>query len=103
MGANSSASCCWCTRRDNQLEHLMSSTPHNESLINKGLLEAWRADTASTTELRRGYARFLRRPSTLGNMPSVARWLVVGLIFGLGLAQAATLVARPWRVAHGVA
>lgn len=68
----------------------MSSTRPNESIVSVPLVEAWRADTASAGELRQGYARFMRQQATSG-VPRIARWLVVGLVFGVGLAQAASI------------
>jgi hypothetical protein len=60
------------------------------------LLEAWRADTASPAELRRGYARYLRRRPVGGAWLRLLGRVAAGLVLGVGLAQAANLVHAGW-------
>jgi hypothetical protein len=74
----------------------MSSIRPESSVVPGALADAWRADTASTTELRRGYARFIRTRPTGKRFFGVVGWVVGGLVFGVGLAQAATLVHARW-------
>jgi hypothetical protein len=73
----------------------MSSLPPDQSPLPRALFEAWRADKATTAELRHGYARFLRGRSSARGLPRAVRWLIAGLVVGLGVAQAAPLT--PWR------
>jgi hypothetical protein len=77
----------------------MSSLP-SESTVPKGLVESWRADTASPAELRRGYGRFLRTQSRSAPSRLLGRWLVLGALLGGGLAQGATVVAKHWEAAR---
>jgi len=72
----------------------MSSIPPSESVVSRSLVEAWRADTASTAELRRGYARFTRRPPAASAIARLTSGLALGLLLGVGLAQGASMV--PW-------
>lgn len=80
----------------------MSSIPPDEATLPSALAQAWRADQASTAELRRGYARFMAHQGTAARTPLFARWLVGGLVIGLGLAQAAGAVSARWLGAHEV-
>lgn len=58
--------------------------------------EAWRADTASPSELRRGYARFLQRRARRRSGSRLVGFVVIGVLFGVGLAQAASTVQQRW-------
>jgi hypothetical protein len=77
----------------------MSSTPPEKAILPGPLVDAWRADVPSTGELRHGYARFMRQRSRRA-VPLVVRWLVAGLVLGIGLAQAAALVRPHWFAAR---
>lgn len=72
----------------------MSSIPDSSSAPPQALVQAWRADRPSPGELQRGYAQFLRVQAPRRRAPVLARWLVIGLICGTGLAQAASAVFR---------
>ena len=74
----------------------MSSIPPDEDTLPAALAQAWRVDEPSTAELRRGYARFVRGQRRTVRMPLFARWLVGGMVLGLGLAQAASAVQVRW-------
>ena len=74
----------------------MSSMPPERDVLPAALVEAWRADTASSGELRRGYARFIRQRQQRVALPRVARFALGGLVLGLGMAQAASLVSSRW-------
>ena len=80
----------------------MSSIPPDEAILPGAFAQAWRADQASTTELRRGYARFMRQQRSASRRPPFVRWLVGGLVLGLGLAQAASAASTRWFGAHEV-
>jgi len=73
----------------------MSSLP-SERAVPRGLVESWRADTASPAELRRGYSRFLRAQARSAPSRLLARWLVFGVVLGGGLAQGATIISKHW-------
>ena len=77
----------------------MDSTPSEKPSLPRPLVDAWQADVPSTGELRRGYARFMRkRPKRA--VTALARWIITGLVLGGGLAQAATLVPKHWLGSH---
>jgi hypothetical protein len=63
--------------------------------VSRSLVDAWQADTASTAELRRGYARFTRRPPAQSAIARLASGLVLGVVLGVGLAQGASMAIRP--------
>jgi hypothetical protein len=77
----------------------MDSTPSEKTSLPRPLVDAWQADVPSTGELRRGYARFMRKRSKRA-VPALARWIIMGLVLGGGLAQAATLVPKHWLGSH---
>jgi hypothetical protein len=73
----------------------MNSTRSEKPSLPRPLVDAWQADVPSTAELRRGYARYIRkRPKRA--VPALARWIITGLVLGVGLAQAATRVPKHW-------
>ena len=74
----------------------MSSIPPDPEVLPRSLVEAWRADTASSSELCAGYARFSRRRTTRSAVPRVAGFVGGVLVRGIGLAQAASLVPASW-------
>ena len=77
----------------------MDSTLSEKPSLPRPLVDAWQADVPSTAELRRGYARYVRkRPKRA--VPALARWVITGLVLGVGLAQAATRVPRHWLGSH---
>jgi hypothetical protein len=73
----------------------MSSPPSEQNPLSRPLVDAWRAAGPVESELRRGYARFLRRRNPQRSASSFGRWVVGGVLLGAGLAQAAT--SQPWR------
>jgi hypothetical protein len=73
----------------------MNSTRSEKTSLPRPLVDAWQADVPSTAELRRGYARYMRRRPTRA-VPLLARWIIAGLVLGVGLAQAATRLPRHW-------
>jgi hypothetical protein len=77
----------------------MDSLPSEKTSLPRPLVDAWQADLPSTGELRRGYARFMRKRSKRA-VPVLARWIITGLVLGVGLAQAATLVPKHWLGPH---
>jgi hypothetical protein len=81
----------------------MSSIPPSKSALPRALVEAWRADVASPAELRRGYARFTRKPAANRGLMRLASGLALGLILGVGLAQAASVARSRWVTAYAVA
>ena len=74
----------------------MSSIRPEPAALPRPLAEAWRADLASPAELRRGYARFIRRRPAAGAWRGLVRLVAVGLVLGVGLAQAASLAQKRW-------
>src|SRR6187402_3228448 len=74
----------------------MSSPLPEPDFPPRPLVAAWRADTPSTAELRRGYARFVRRRPQRHAARRVTAFVVGGLVLGLGLAQAASIVRERW-------
>lgn len=72
----------------------MSSSHPEENPLSIGLVDAWREDRASPAELRRGYERFLRSQRKKRGAP-LLRFILLGSLLGVGLAQGATLA--PWR------
>lgn len=70
----------------------MSSTPPSESVVPRALVDAWRSDTASPAELRRGYARFTRVQPKQSAVARLASGLALGLLLGVGLAQGASML-----------
>lgn len=78
----------------------MNSTHPEPPVLPLALVEAWRADAATLPELRRGYARFTRRRPVANALLSVARLVAFGIVLGVGLAQAASLVQRRWFAAE---
>jgi hypothetical protein len=80
----------------------MSSTPPSESHLSRALVEAWRSDVASPAELRRGYTRFNRRPTANKGLVRLASGLALGLLLGVGLAQAASVAHSRWVAAREV-
>lgn len=74
----------------------MSSIHPEPAELPGPLVEAWRADLASPAELRRGYARFIRRRPAGGAWRGLLRLVAVGLVLGVGLAQAASLAQKRW-------
>lgn len=77
----------------------MDSALPEKSSLPRPLVDAWQADVPSTAELRRGYARFMHKGSKRA-VPVLARWIITGLVLGVGLAQAATLVPQHWLGSH---
>lgn len=73
----------------------MSSTLPDEPIPDSARA-AWRADTASPSELRRGYARFLQGRARGRSSPRFVGFVVAGVLLGVGLAQAASTVQRRW-------
>ncbi len=73
----------------------MSSPPSEQDPLPRPLVEAWRAAKPVAPELQRGYSRFLRRQKPRRSASAFARWVIGGVLFGAGLAHAAT--TRPWR------
>lgn len=73
----------------------MSSPRADVSAPSRDLVEAWRADRASTDEVRRAYARFVERQRPRRRPLRFVYWVVVGSVLGVGLAQAAT--HAPWQ------
>ena len=80
----------------------MSSIPPEGSVIPRPLWEAWRADRVSTPELRRGYARFVRKQPAARIVLRMLRWVIGGLVLGVSLAQAASLARARWEAGHDV-
>lgn len=80
----------------------MSSTPPDSHFLPRSVVEAWRADTASSLELRAGYARFSRRRARRSALPRALSVAGV-LLLGIGLAQAAALLPARWFRSPGVA
>lgn len=74
----------------------MSSHPPELLGVPQALVDAWRADTASPAELRLGYARYMRRRPARGAWLRLAGRVAAGLVLGVGLAQAASLVHTRW-------
>lgn len=80
----------------------MSSLPPEQqrltawSSVPPALAEAWRADVPSPAELRRGYARYMRRRPAGGAWLRLVARVAVGLVLGVGLAQAASVVHARW-------
>jgi hypothetical protein len=73
----------------------MDSTSSEKTSLPRPLVDAWQADVPSPAELRRGYARYMRkRPKRTAR--GLARWILAGLMLGVGLAQAATRVPKHW-------
>jgi len=59
----------------------------------RSLVEAWQADTPRPPEVRRAYHRFLNRRRSPNGRPGalpVVRWVLVGVVLGLGSVYAAT-------------
>jgi hypothetical protein len=81
----------------------MSSTPPDPDILPRSAVEAWRADTASISELREGYARFSRRRTKRSFAPRALGIAGGVLLLGIGLAQAANLVPASWLGLPGVA
>lgn len=81
----------------------MSSTPPSKSALPRALVEAWQADVASPAELRRGYGRFTRRPAARRGLLRLASGLALGLVLGVGLAQAASVAHSRWVTTREVA
>lgn len=81
----------------------MSSTPPSKSALPRALVEAWHADVPSPAELRRGYGRFTRRPPARRGLVRLASGLALGLVLGVGLAQAASVAHSRWVTAREVA
>jgi hypothetical protein len=73
----------------------MSSPPSDIGPLPRPLVAAWRAAKPSPAELRRGYARYLRRGAPKRTPLRFTRWLLGGLLLGAGLAHAASAV--PWQ------
>jgi hypothetical protein len=80
----------------------MSSTPPDSRFLPRSVVEAWRADTASSLELRAGYARFSRRRARRSAVPRALSVAGV-LLLGIGLAQAAALLPARWFRSPGAA
>lgn len=76
----------------------MSQSHLDEMPVPRALADAWRADRAWPGEVRRSYERFLRKrrapPRSLA--ASLTRWVPLGILLGVGLAQAASLVPWTW-------
>jgi hypothetical protein len=79
----------------------MSPSRPEEMPVPRALAEAWRADRAWPDEVRRSYQRFLSkgRARQRSAVSSLARWVTLGVLLGVGLAQAASLV--PWASSSG--
>jgi hypothetical protein len=73
----------------------MSRPSVDGKIFPRPLVDAWRADTASTGELRIGYRRFVRQRTKNSAVRRLSSWLLGGAVLGMGLAQAAS--AEPWR------
>jgi hypothetical protein len=81
----------------------MSSIPPSKQALSRALVEAWRADVPSPAELRRGYGRFTRKPRASQGLVRLASGLALGLLLGVGLAQAASVAHTRWVAAQEVA
>ncbi|MES1184329.1 MAG: hypothetical protein ABUL60_10965 [Myxococcales bacterium] len=81
----------------------MSSIPPSKQALSRALVEAWRADVPSPSELRRGYGRFTRKPRASQGLVRLASGLALGLLLGVGLAQAASAAHTRWVAAQEVA
>jgi hypothetical protein len=81
----------------------MSSIPPSKQALSRALVEAWRADVPSPDELRRGYGRFTRKPLASQGLVRLASGLALGLLLGVGLAQAASVAHTRWVAAQEVA
>ena len=73
----------------------MSSAPPEETVVPQALAHAWHQGKPTSPELQRSYARYLRRSQPQRKAFGVARWVVGGLLLGVGLAQAASVT--PWQ------
>lgn len=74
----------------------MNHRAQDEKPVSGALLEAWRADTASTAELSAGYRRFLQKSAKPARAPRIAVWLLAGAVLGGSLAQAASALPARW-------
>jgi len=74
----------------------MSPSHRVETSLPPALADAWRADRASPGELSRGYQRFLKRKAASARVSKrmLTGWIAAGLVLGIGLAEAASLVPR---------
>ena len=71
----------------------MSSRHPDDEPLPRALVEAWHDQAASTSQVQRAYLRFLRRrpPARLRvTALQVSRWILVGVVIGMGSVYAAT-------------
>jgi hypothetical protein len=71
----------------------MSSRRPEDEALPRAWVDAWRGDAAEPAQLRRAYHRFLRerRPARgRATVLEVARWVLVGVVIGVGSVYAAT-------------
>jgi hypothetical protein len=80
----------------------MSSILPNEAVVARSLVEAWRSDVASPAELRRGYGRFTRKPPARQALLRLMSGVALGLLLGVGLAQASSIARARWFAARDV-
>jgi hypothetical protein len=77
----------------------MDSNRSEKPSLPRPLVDAWQSDVPSPAELRRGYARYMRQGPKRA-APALARWIIAGLVLGVGLAQAATRAPKHWLGSH---